>query len=187
VLSSRTGDKYEYCDLKESLISPDDNVHVMLADLCHRIRAPLYAYDDILRWAQEAHLTGYHFSPTAPTYRSMISSLSSRLSLGHLSHRTATIQKCGGGTLDFPTFNFQSMFYDLIDDHRISPHLLINYECPNKPPPFNPQLLNEVHTGKWHRPSSRQLLQDADEVLCGNIFFLTALMFPTRRSSSYTH
>jgi hypothetical protein len=71
----------------------------------------------------------------------MIFSLSSRLCLGHLSHRTATIQKCGGGTF------------------------------PNKPPSFNSQLLNKVHTGKWHRLTSRQLLKDANDVLCDIIFF----------------
>jgi hypothetical protein len=78
---------------------------------------------------------------------------------------------CGGGTLDFPTFDFESMFCDLINDHRISLHLLINFECPNKPLSFNPQLLNEVHTGKWHRLTFRQMLNDANHVLCGIIFF----------------
>jgi hypothetical protein len=187
LVSTRNGDKYEYCDQEESLTAPDDTVHILLADLCRRIRAPLYAYDEILEWAQQAHLIGYRFCPTAPKYTSMLSSLSSRLCLGHLSHRTSTIQMCGGGTLDFPTFDFESMFYDLIDDHRISPHLLINFEFPNKPPSFNPQLLNEVHTGKWHRLTSRQLLHDPNDVLCGIIFFSTALMFPIRKSYPYTH
>jgi hypothetical protein len=63
------------------------------------------------------------------------------------------------------------MFYDLIDDHRIAPHLLINFDSPNKPPSFNPQFLDEVHTGKWHRLSSRQLLESPNDVLCGVIFF----------------
>jgi hypothetical protein len=58
-VSTRNGDKYEYCDQKHSLTAPDDTVHVLLADLCRRIRAPLYAYDEILEWAQEAHLVGY--------------------------------------------------------------------------------------------------------------------------------
>jgi hypothetical protein len=163
--------KYEYYDQKDFPASPDDAAHVFLADLCRRIRAPLYAYDEILQWAQEAHLSGYRFPTNAPTYRYLISSLRSRLSLSHLSHGTATIQKCGGGTLDFPVFEFESMFYDLIDDYRISPHLLINVDCPNKPPVFNSQYLDEVHSGKWHRLTSQQLLQDPNDVLCGIIFF----------------
>jgi hypothetical protein len=171
VVVTDQGDKYEYYDQNDFPMLPDDTAHVYLADLCRRIRAPLYAYDEILQWAQEAHLSGYRFPTNAPTYRSMLSSLRSRLCLSHLSHGTATIQKCGGGTLDFPIFDFASMFYDLIDDYRISPHLLINFECPNKPPSFNLQFLEEVHSGKWHRLTSRQLLNDANDVLSGIIFF----------------
>ena len=167
----KIADKYEYYDVKDFPASPDDTAHVFLADLCRRIRAPLYAYDEILHWAQEAYLSGYTFPANAPTYKYLISSLRQRLGLSHLSHGTATIQKCGGGTLDFPIFEFESMFYDLIDDNRISPHLLINFDCPNKPPSFNPQLLDEVHTGKWHRLTSQQLLKEPNDVLCGIIFF----------------
>ena len=185
VVVTKTGHKYEYYDQEDFPTLPDDTAHVSLANLCRRIRAPLYAYDEILQWAQEAHLSGYCFPTNAPTYRSMLSSLRSCLHLSHLSHGTAMIQKCGGGTLDFPIFDFASMFYDLIDDYRISPHLLINFECPNKPPSFNLQYLDEVHSGKWHRLTSGQLLKDANDVLSGIIFFSIALMFPTRISSQF--
>lgn len=170
-LVTKKDGKFEYYDQQDFPTSPDDTAHVLLADLCRRVRAPLYAYDEILQWAQEAHLSGYKFPTDAPTYRSMISSLRSRLGLGHLSHGTARIQKNGGGTMEFPIFDFEAMFFDLIDDYRISPHLLINFECPNKPPSFNAQKLDEVHTGKWHRLTSQQLLEDANDVLCGIIFF----------------
>jgi hypothetical protein len=66
----------------------DDQVHVFLADLCRRIQAPLYAYDEILQWAQEAKLSGYTFPTTAPTYKTLLSSLKKRLGLDHLQHGT---------------------------------------------------------------------------------------------------
>lgn len=179
--------KYQYYDQNDFPASPDDTAHVFLADLCRRIRAPLYAYDEILQWGQEAYLSGYRFPTNAPTYRSLLSSLRSHLGLSHLSHGTATIQKSGGGTLDFPIFEFESMFYNLIDDHRIAPHLLINFDSPNKPPSFNPQFLDEVHTGMWHRLSSRQLLESPNDVLCGVIFFSIALMSLTSKSCPSTH
>jgi len=165
------GDKYEYYKEMDFPASIDDSAQVYLADLCRRIRAPLYAFDEIQNWAQEAYLGGYKFPTNAPTYKGLITSLRKRLGLGHLSHGTATIQKCGGGTLDFPVFEFESMFYDLIDDHRISPHLLIDFDTPNKPPSFNSQFLDEVHTGKWHRQTSQQLLKEKNDVLSGIIFF----------------
>jgi hypothetical protein len=172
MVSKKKEEKYEYYEQKDFPASPDDTAHVFLADLCHCIRAPLvYAYDEILQWAQAAYLSGYRFPTNAPTYRSLISMLRSHLCLKHLSHGTATIQKSGGGTLDFPVFEFESMFYDLIDDHHISPHLLINFEYPNKPPSFNSQFLDEIHTGKWHHLTSQQLLVEPNDVLCGIIFF----------------
>ena len=61
---TKTGHKYEYYDQEDFPTLPDDTAHVSLADLCRRIRAPLYAYDEILQWAQEAHLSGYCF-PTS--------------------------------------------------------------------------------------------------------------------------
>ena len=132
----------------------------------------MHVYDEILKWAQAAYLSGYQFPSNAPTYRSLLSTLRSCLCLSHLSHGTATIQKSGGGTLDFPVFEFESMFYDLINDHHFSPHLLINFECPNKSPSFNSQFLDEIHTGKWHRLTSQQLLVvPTNDVLCGIIFF----------------
>ena len=149
----------------------DDQVHVFLADLCRRIQAPLYAYDEILQWAQEAKLSGYTFPTTAPTYKTLLSSLKKRLGLDHLQHGTAAIQKCGGGTLEFPVFEFESMFCDLIDDVRVSKHLLINFDDPTKTPEYNNQFLDEVHSGSWHRRTSDLLLEDENDVLCGIIFF----------------
>ena len=160
-------DKYEFYEEVDFLASADDLAHVSLADLCHHICAPLYAYDQILQWLQHAYLSGYCFPANAPSYHHLISSLRNCLNLSHLSHGIAMIQKCGGGTLQLPIFNFESMFYGLIDDPCIAPHLLINYDCPNKPPNFtSPQFLNEVYTGKWHQVSSKLLLKEHCDVLC---------------------
>jgi hypothetical protein len=41
---------YEFHEETDFPCSPDDAAHVFLADLCCRIRAPLYAYDEILKW-----------------------------------------------------------------------------------------------------------------------------------------
>jgi hypothetical protein len=45
VVGTKKGDNYEYYDHKDFPTLPDDTAHVSLADLCRRIRAPLYAYD----------------------------------------------------------------------------------------------------------------------------------------------
>jgi hypothetical protein len=132
----------------------------------------LYAYNSILKWGQEAYAKGYTFPVTALKYNAFMSDLAKRLELDHLSYTVTTIEKAGGGTLSFPTFNFEAMFVSLLDDTRIQQHLLINWDDPSKPPPFNKKELDEIHSGSWHRKTSSKLLTTINDILCGIIFFI---------------
>ena len=115
--------EYEFVSEHKFPANIGDEVHVELVKLCRTIGAPLYAYDKILAWSQEAHAKGYMFPITAPRYNTFMTDLAKRLELNHLSHTVSTITKAGGGTSSFPTFNFESMFISLLDDTRIQPHL----------------------------------------------------------------
>jgi hypothetical protein len=66
---------YELYDEKTFPSRVDDIVHVELADLCRRIKAPLFAYNKILRWAQNARGQGYSFPVEAPQYSTFIANL----------------------------------------------------------------------------------------------------------------
>jgi hypothetical protein len=48
--SDTSFDGYEFYDENNFPSGVDDVVHVELADLCRRIKAPLFAYNEILRW-----------------------------------------------------------------------------------------------------------------------------------------
>jgi hypothetical protein len=164
--------KYEFVAEHKFPANVDDEVHVELVQMCRRIGAPLYAYNNILKWAQEAHVKGYTFPLTAPKYNSFMTDLAKRLELDHLSHTVATIVQAGGGTMSFPTFNFEAMFLSLLDDTRIQPHLLINWDDPSKPLLFNKKELDEIHSGCWHSLTSSKLLTAINDILCGVIFFI---------------
>jgi hypothetical protein len=163
---------YEFVSEHKFPANVGDEVHVELVELCRTIGAPLYAYDKILAWSQEAHAKGYMFPITAPRYNTFMTDLAKCLELNHLSHNVSTITKAGGGTSSFPTFNFESMFISLLDDTRIKPHLLINWNNPSKPPPFNKNKLDEIHTGRWHSRTSRNLLTTRNDILCGILLFI---------------
>ena len=79
---------------------------------------------------------------------------------------------CGAGVLSFPKFDFKTMFLSLLDDTRIRDHLLINWEDPSKPTPFNPTELDEIHSGSWHALTSANLCKQLNDVLCGIIVFI---------------
>ncbi len=78
----------------------------------------------------------------------------------------------GAGVLSFPKFDFKTMFLSLLDDAHIRDHLLINWEDPSKPPPFNPKELDEIHSGSWHALTSADLCKRLNDVLCGIIVFI---------------
>jgi hypothetical protein len=166
--TSRNG--YEFYEEANFPTGVDDVVHVSLADLCHRIKAPLYAYNKILRWAQDANAQGYSFPINAPQYSTFISNLKKRLLVKDYVHHTITVKAAGGGMVSFPIFDFQSMFLSLIDDPRIKGNLLINWDDPSAPPPFDSGFRDEIHSGMWHEQTSAKLLtSNSNDILCGII------------------
>jgi hypothetical protein len=73
---SEADHEYEFYEHTTFPSGVNDAVHVALADLCHKIKAPQYAYDDILRWAQDSQQArGYSFSLEAHLYHTFISDL----------------------------------------------------------------------------------------------------------------
>jgi hypothetical protein len=104
---------YEFYEEESFPSGVDDIVYVELADLCRGIRAPLYAYNEILRWAQNAKDQGYSFPVDAPQYSTFISSLKKRLNIEDFVQKTSTVEAAGGGTVSFPVFDFRSMFVSL--------------------------------------------------------------------------
>ena len=161
---------YEFYNEDTFPAGVDDVVHVGLAQLCRKIKAPLYAYNEILSWAQSAKLQGYSFSADAPHYRTFISSLKKRLDVADYAHKTSTVIAPGGGTVSFPVFQFETMFLSLIDDPRIKDHLLLNWDDPCSPTAFDSGSLDEIHSGLWYELTSAKLVKsNSNEVLCGII------------------
>jgi hypothetical protein len=74
-VGSKSLNGYEFYEETSFPAGVDDVVHVGLVDLCRRIKAPLYAYNEILHWAQDAKVQGYSFPPDAPHYSSFMSNL----------------------------------------------------------------------------------------------------------------
>jgi hypothetical protein len=67
--------RYEFVSELKFPANIDDEVHVELVEMCRQIGAPLYAYNRILKWGQEAHAKGYTFPVTALKYNAFMSDL----------------------------------------------------------------------------------------------------------------
>jgi hypothetical protein len=52
------------------------------------------------------------------------------------------------------------MFLSLIDDPQIKGHLLVNWEEPSTPPPFDGGTLDKIHSGMRHERTSEKLIKN---------------------------
>jgi hypothetical protein len=158
---------HELYEEKSFPFGVDDVVHVSLANLCCRIKAPLKAYNKILRWAQDAKVQGYSFPVDAPQYSTFIAQLKKRLNVNDYIHKTSTVEAAGGGTVSFPVFDFQNMFLSLIDDPQINGHLLVNWEDPFAPPSLDKGYLDKIHSRMRHDLTLEMLTQNnSNEIFC---------------------
>jgi hypothetical protein len=124
--SESSPNKYEFFEETYFPTYVDDVVHKGLVDLCWHIKAPLYAYNEILHWAQDDKVQGYSLPLEYPHYSTFMSNLKKWLKVDDYVHKMVTFQAAGAGTISFPVFDFESMFLSLIDDPQIKEHLLIN-------------------------------------------------------------
>jgi hypothetical protein len=152
--------------------SVEDVVHLELATICRDGYFPLNTYDHILRWAQRAHLQGYRFPVDAPSHQSFLSKVADRLDMNDVKAELVTVVLDGGGTFILPVFDFVTMFRSLLDDPRIRPYLMINWDHPNQPPKFDPRYYHEIHSGSWHSKTSAECLHQLNDVLSGLILFI---------------
>jgi Plavaka transposase len=130
----------------------------------------MYAYNKILHWAQDAKVQGYSFSTDAPQYSIFMTNLKKQLKVEDYVHKSITVEAAGSGTVSFPVFDFKTMFLSLIDDPHITGHLLINWEEPSTPPPFDSGSLDETHSGLWHECTSAKLVTpQRNDIFCGII------------------
>ena len=145
---------------------PESVNDVVLLDLAQR---PLYGFDSILQWANDSQVRGFNFQfSTVPRYAPFIRSVKKRLHLDDLRYSMRTVNLPWGGSESFPVFDFIGMVHSLLDDPRVRPHLLIDWDCPSRCPPFEPGILDEIHSRSWDEDTHRLMIKEnSNEVLAG--------------------
>ena len=130
--------------------SVNDIVLLNLAQQMQSMGAPLYGFDSILEWANNAQVQGFNFQfSTIPRYASFIRSVKKQLHLNELWYFMRTVSVPWGSTTSFPVFDFIGMVHSLLDDPQVHPFLVINWDCPSQHPPFESGILDEIHSGSW--------------------------------------
>jgi Plavaka transposase len=141
-------------------------VEIRLLKLCTELEAPLYAFEEIMKWARHAFDAGYDFLPKQSTYRDQVKKI--EIWMGLENHRPKEIpvelpcDKRGNDTVDVTVFDFKTQLQSLLDDPVLNrdENLVVNgadpftrYVSPN-------DRLGECLSGSWYNHAWNEMEKD---------------------------
>jgi hypothetical protein len=137
-------------------------------NLCQTIKAPIYAYDHLLKWAQESKLAGYQFSSNAPSRKTFLDELYKRFNMKGAKPTETEITLYPDKKATITTFSFVEMVSSLTSDESlmVEKNLLIG----KNPNDFDE--LTDIHTGDWFKAATLLLCINGKDVLCPIILFI---------------
>jgi hypothetical protein len=146
-----------------------DIIHLQLMNICQSIRAPVYAYDALMNWAQNAKLSGYDFPSNAPSRKTFLDNLYSRFNMKAAKPKETTVPLHPDLTATVVTFSFDAMARSLLEDETLMApeNLLINNLTPD-------DLLDDINSGEWYKAATIRLCINEEDVLCPIILFIDA-------------
>ena len=145
----------------------DDIAHLNLMNLCKELRAPLYAFDSILDWAQNAKASGYRFPTDAPSRKTFLDGLYKRFNMTNIKPKETIVALFPNKSAKVVTFSFIDMVQSLLDDSSLTiPSNLID------PSAISDDDISDIHTGSWFKAASVLLCINDSNVLCPIILFI---------------
>jgi hypothetical protein len=144
----------------------EQKFEIVLLQLCTQMEAPLYAFEEIMKWARGAYTDGYDFSPNQKTYRSQIDKLEKWMDMEN--HRPEEISVNLPGfkdtidTIQVTRFDFMTQVKSLLDDPVLNrdENLVINPIDPFQkyyPPDGR---LGECLSGSWYNHAWDEMEKD---------------------------
>ena len=118
ILSSNTGTSI----ISNTFHCTDDiGNEVNLLKIINDLGAPLYAYELIMKWARESHLSNYSFDSKHKTYKQTISYLENQLQFKICWPTNVPVTLCSDNAIiNVVVFDVKKMLASLFDDPRIN-------------------------------------------------------------------
>jgi hypothetical protein len=143
--------------------SNDRRVEVDLLQLLDKTDAPLYAFNDMMSWAMDAHLSGYDFEPESMYSTTMMNKLQKWTKLGEL-RPVIEYVKLPDDDVELPVvvFDFPTMLMSLFNDTDLNQtaNLVVN--------PKNPFTKYEAPNGRIGEPNSAAVYRYTWDHMCVN-------------------
>jgi hypothetical protein len=162
-------------------------VEIRLLKLCTELDAPLYAFEEIMKWARHAFDSGYDFLPRQATYRDQVKKL--ELWMGMENHRPKEIEvklpsdKRDEDVVQVTVFDFKAQLQSLLDDPVLNrdENLVINHEerFTRYVPPNG--RLGECLSGSWYNHAWDEMEKDG---ICNFMIPIIFYIDKTQVSSS---
>ena len=151
-------------------------IETRLLSILKESGAPLWAFQKIMEWASNAHLSGYQFAPERQTYKYQIQYLQDTLKFSGLRPKSTMLMLEGhDDPIQCVHFDFKSHFESLINDASINQpsNLVVNPSNPFLPYLPKDGRLGEVLTGSWYLHAVSTMVGDQAREFCCPIILST--------------
>ncbi len=143
--------------------------HSLETQLMNILRGhPLYLYDKIRKWAEEAHELRYFDDCKQRSRDHYLKTMYKRYDLVGTKPRTTEVVLTDGSLIDVVTFDFKRMLHSILSNPDImqESNLLFDPKNPHAYPPFDPSKFGDLHTGRYYQEAFRNLCNGPSDVLC---------------------
>ena len=158
-----------------TMFTRDDVVHLQLLSLCDQLHLPMYAFDAILDWGQQAYLQQYQFNLNVPSRTRIMDNLYKRFNMESIKPSTAIVQLEGGASANVVTFPFKEMFYSLLGDEDLMDpdNLLLPQDGPSPVIlPNKTDALGDITSGSWYQEAYHNICLESNDFICPIILFI---------------
>ena len=162
----------------ETTYTKTQQTEIYLLKLCTELEAPLYAFEEIMKWARKAYIQGYQFIPRQSTYRSQIDKLEKWMGLEALRPEEVEITLPGleqDDTIKVTRFDFTTQLRSLLDDPVLNrdENLVLNPD--DRFQKYSPPdgRLGECISGSWYQHAWDEMVSDGIcDFMIPNIFYI---------------
>lgn len=136
---------------------------ISLLKILNRIGTPLYAYNEIMKWAYDAHVANYNFDTKNKTYHQVVNHLEGLLNMEGFRPRNISLKLLGDEKeTNVVVFNVPILLASLFNDTELNQcgNLVVN--STNRFGKYipNDNCLGEVNSSRWYNTAYNNMVQD---------------------------
>ena len=149
----------------QTTYTKSQQVEIYLLKLCTEMEAPLYAFEEIMKWARTAYTEGYQFLPRQGNYRSQVDKLETWMGMENQRPEEVLVPLpgvSGEDNIKVTRFDFTTQLRSLLDDPVLNrdENLVINPEDHFQKYMSPDGRLGECLSGSWYNHAWNEMVKD---------------------------